>query len=287
VTVQRCDEWIAERLRIAKRSTVVTERGYLAPIWRRARRHRIITENPWEVARVPGKPSEAPPKFWTADELTKLADACEGWLRDWVLLDANTGLRVSALLGLRWGDVSFDDNRLTVPAHLSKSGKPYSVPLSAVANEVLMRRWTRADDTGRDAFIFPGHSKSGTYLRGTVFTRLKFAVAKAGIRDFGHYCHAIRHSFAVAAVRGDVHLRIVQAWLGHSSIRTTEIYAKLAPDASQAAMDGFGIGEATRATAVNPRPRADRSPNGTRRPRKARPRPPDSGTSSPPAKTPS
>lgn len=263
VTPKLCAEWMEARLSEVKASTLRTERAYLATIWKVAKRRRVVREDPWEFAPLEAKPEEAAPKFWTTDELVTLISSLDGWLKDWVVLDANTGLRVSALLGLRWKDVDFPGNRIVVPPHLSKGRKAYHVPMTPTANEVLMRRLATAKKSGPEDFIFVNPKTGEPYLRRTVQARIERAVKRCGIRDFGHYCHAIRHSFAVALVEADVNIRVVQSLLGHASISTTEIYAKVAPGKAERIMNNFDI-----------------SPD--------RPKPPSSdGTSSPPANPPS
>ncbi len=239
VTPSVCAAWVESRLAAgAMPSSVRTARAYLARIWAQARERREIAENPWEFVRVKKGKGEGIPKHWTAEELVKLIGALEGWLRDWVILDANTGPRVTALLGLAWADVDLEANTLTIPPALDKAGKGYSIPLTMPARAVLERRKA---ERGSDRLVFENPQTHRPYRRGTVYRRIGVAVGEAGIRDFGHYCHAVRHSFAVALVDADVSIRVIQALLGHASIRTTEIYAKLAAGKAENVMGSFRI----------------------------------------------
>ena len=99
--------------------------------------------------------------------------------------------------------------------------------------------WQTLYDLG---YATPGHSERpssfvwpATGLRGSRRTRstgacdaaLKRACEKAGIVDCGW--HTLRHTFASHLVMRGVPLRVVQEWLGHASIKMTEVYAHLSP----------------------------------------------------------
>ena len=58
---------------------------------------------------------------------------------------------------------------------------------------------------------------------------IKNAAIRAGITKDVHN-HLLRHSGATAAVQAGVNLRSLQAILGHSDIRMTEVYTHLAAD---------------------------------------------------------
>jgi site-specific recombinase XerD len=114
-----------------------------------------------------------------------------------------------------------------------------------MAGEVLMRRRALARRDADDALVFPGPKTGRAIHRSLVYRRIKTAVRRAGIRDFGHYCHALRHSFAVAHIEKDTHLRVIQDLLGHGSIRSTEIYARATSTKAQEVMERFDLGEPT------------------------------------------
>ena len=50
--------------------------------------------------------------------------------------------------------------------------------------------------------------------------------------------HSLRHTYASYLVQGGVSLYVVQKLLGHSDIKTTEIYAHLSPESLQEAVRG-------------------------------------------------
>ena len=73
-------------------------------------------------------------------------------------------------------------------------------------------------------------NEDGTRLRPGQFHELLWgAQRRAGLRRIPW--HGLRHSFASILVSGGTPLRVVQRWLGHSSITTSERYGHLAPGA--------------------------------------------------------
>jgi len=246
VSPRLCSEWIAQELgKGLAPKTVRVRRAYLAAAFERARRRlRLIRENPWEAAPVEGRDDEADPKFWSTEELPKLLAALRGWHRDAATLGCNTGIRVTGLLMLQWRDVDLKRETITVRARPgAKVSRPYTIPLTPTASAVLAKRWTLSDDTGPDGLVFPSKGNpQRPFARQVLYSAIKSAVKRAGVRDFGDYCHALRHSTAVALVDKGVDMRVIQAILGHANINTTAIYAKLRPEKAAELMRGMDIG---------------------------------------------
>lgn len=220
-------------------ATLSTERSLLAPMWAIAAADGVIVANPWRAAKVPGKPKKEAPAYWTKDELARLVAGTRGWLRDLIQVGANTGLRISAMLGLEWRDVDFGRNVVICRAAESKSGRRYEVPMSATANEVLMRRWL-LNPEGQE-LVFAGRRSGKRMFVNFTYDRMRRAVKRLGLPEHGHYNHILRHTFASHAVMSGVPLLVVSSWLGHSSVRMTERYSHLCPSESHRRMEGFDL----------------------------------------------
>lgn len=242
VTRVVCREWLSSRLAEgAERSTVVTERSNLRPIWAQAEDDRIVLENPWEREKVPGRARREIPTAWTPEEVEKLVGVADGWLRDLILLGVNTGIRINALLGLRWSQIDWDAGLIRVRAKESKSGRPYHVPMTPVAHDILGRM--DLANKGDSPLLFENPETGKPYASRTTYTRIGRLVAKAGITDYGDYNHVMRRTFATVALNSGVSMEVVQRCLGHASMAITEkSYAHLTTKRLKEGMAGFSLG---------------------------------------------
>jgi integrase/recombinase XerD len=160
-------------------------------------------------------------------------------LRDRAALETaySCGLRVSELLSLRMSNVDFDNRIMKI---IGKGNKQRIVPFGARAGFALRDYWNRgrSEIRGRDkekkprplpmiAEDFFFLNNRGCPMTPSGFYRiLQDYVLEAGIPV--HVSpHTLRHSFATHLLEGGADLRVVQELLGHSSIKTTEIYTHL------------------------------------------------------------
>jgi integrase len=93
-------------------------------------------------------------RYLTEEEERFLA-ACKPELRRVVEFALHTGIRKRAILALRWRDVVFATGSIWVPEDLSKSRKPYFVPMNARVRDVLNEARCSAPNTRPDGLIFP------------------------------------------------------------------------------------------------------------------------------------
>ena len=111
----------------------------------------------------------------------------------------------------------------------SKTGDPLSVKLTNELKEIL--KYYLKDKTEND-FLFPANYDGSTAkyekyksIRRRVNQRLKIIATDAGIEQ--HFTtYSIRHSWATIAKFMGISTAIISEGLGHSSLKTTEIYLK-------------------------------------------------------------
>ncbi len=130
------------------------------------------------------------------------------------------GLRLSELLNLKFADIQSDRNIVLV--RQGKGRKDRTTVLSDITL-ALLRRYYLEHRPKEYMFEGPGGKK---YSSRSVQAIIKKAAHAAGISK-PVSAHTLRHSFATHLLENGTDLRHIQALLGHSSSRTTEIYTHI------------------------------------------------------------
>src|SRR6185369_13717793 len=92
-------------------------------------------------------------RYLSEDEEARLLAVCSPDLSRLIRFALNTGLRKSALLGLRWREIDLTASVMTIPASRAKNKKDSHHPLNGAALSVLQEL---ADDPLRspDGLVF-------------------------------------------------------------------------------------------------------------------------------------
>lgn len=124
-----------------------------------------------------------------------------------------TGMRLGEATGLTWERVNLELGEARLVE--TKTGRPRVVPLSPQALDVLQ-------DTPRSGSLVFWHSRGGT---GQPFRNAPTYLAKL-VRAAGQRfrIHDLRHRFAIEYLRAGGDIYRLSGILGHSSVKTTEIY---------------------------------------------------------------
>ncbi len=199
------------------------------------------------------------PVVLTSLEVANLLSKLEGvhWLTGCLLY--GSGLRLMECIRLRVKDIDFD--RLSITIKCGKGGKDrvvtlareLVVPLQRHLESVktiherdiakgfghvylpnaLARKYPAAAISWGWQYVFPATRRSIDPRTGAIRRHhmdesslqkaVKAAVRKTGILRPAS-CHTLRHSFATHLLERGADIRTVQAQLGHSDVKTTEIY---------------------------------------------------------------
>jgi integrase/recombinase XerD len=135
-----------------------------------------------------------------------------------------TGCRVSELVKLRWSDVVDYGTGAGILKVMGKGDKERSVLLSgSIWGELLA--WRKG--ASPDSWVFPGQSENHLH-RSSVNRLIDRLAVKAGIKvDVSP--HFFRHAHVSHALDRGAPVHLVQANVGHSDIRTTQLYCHARP----------------------------------------------------------
>jgi integrase/recombinase XerD len=149
------------------------------------------------------------------------------------------GLRVTE--GVSLSVPQIDSARMLLHIQAGKGNKDRYVPLPQRALELLRSQWR----THRHPlWLFPAiDPTSGTVHTATqpmivdgVQRAFRAAVQEAGMHKHVTV-HTLRHSWATHLLEAGVSVRLIQQWLGHTSLRTTNHYIHLTRSAEQRAVE--------------------------------------------------
>lgn len=129
---------------------------------------------------------------------------------NYFLFSCYTGLRHIDIKNLTWRNIGAD----RVEVKMIKTKETIVIPLIEKAKKLLPEPGNLEDEV----FRVLSNQKTNDYL--------KLAIEKAGINKNITF-HCARHTFATVALNSGIPLEIIQKLLGHSVIKTTQIYSKV------------------------------------------------------------
>jgi integrase len=216
----------------------------------------LVTRNPADAVDRP-KPGRKEMKALDAGQARVLLNAIEGErLEALYYLAITTGLRQGELLGLRWSDLDWETGRLRVQRQLQRvpgEGLVFSEPKSNASRRLVklgstvleklhehrerqeQERLLVGERWQKHELIFP--STIGTPMEPrNLFRQFKDLLKRAGLPDIRF--HDLRHTAATLMFEQDVHPKVVQERLGHSTITLTlDTYSHVLPSMQEDAAD--------------------------------------------------
>lgn len=219
--------------RTATRGGVQNEGAHLSPktahkkyscfryVLNEAVRDGIISNNPCNLLAKTDriKVPESTREFLTIEELKRLEatpTASEETRRVYLFM-AYCGLRISDVKGLRWQDIDQQCEPWRMTIRQQKTQKPEYLPLSDKAREFLPPQGEKAPSDP----VFAGLPTEPAMNR-----TLKRWAQRAGIAK-NITLHTARHTCATTLLTKGADVYTVSKLLGHSSVKTTQIYAKI------------------------------------------------------------
>jgi integrase len=179
------------------------------------------------------------PRFMTRDQVEKLFKKMETLERgdrasiySHVMVAIYTGARAEEIVKLKWRDVYLDQEKIKL---YGKGQKERIVPLPATLFQYLLRLHQEELDREPKGDILDRYVCQGTRKPDQLSHRFKHYARKGKVKgqldpelkDFK--LHDCRHTYASWLAQACVSLQIIRELLGHTSIKTTLIYAHLVP----------------------------------------------------------
>lgn len=196
-----------------------------------------ITENHFLKVKLPKKEDKIP-VFLNKDTIIEISKKIKNpIIKKMVLFGFHTGCRRGEIVNLRWGNIDLEERVITIgdDAFTTKTKRQRKIPMSQTVYELLNEMHT--DSKSSEDFVFA--KPNGFPFDGDYVSRIfKRAVRKLNLNEKITF-HTLRHSTASYLVQNGISLYVVKEWLGHSSVKTTEIYAHLNIDSLKKAVSLF------------------------------------------------
>lgn len=156
-------------------------------------------------------------------------------IRDRAILELlySCGARISEAIGLDLDDINMMRDEESVRLH-GKGDKTRVVPIGGHAVAAVEAYLVRARPelakagTGTPALFLNRFGKR--ISRQSAWMILRQAATTAGLDEHSISPHVLRHSAATHLLSGGADIRVVQEFLGHASVTTTQLYTKVTID---------------------------------------------------------
>jgi integrase len=223
---------------------------------KQAVRWNLLVRNPVEAVDPP-RAGRSSAQVLSPEQVTQFLEAAKGDdLQALYVLALTTGMRQGELLGLMWSDVELDTAQIRVQRQLTRTvnGLDFAEPKTAkgrrtvtlphIAVDALRQHrakqaearllagseWTDID------LVFANQHGRPMERQNVVKRSFQPLLAAAGLPRVRF--HDLRHSAATLLLSQDVHPKVVQERLGHSTISVTmDIYSHVMPSMQRDAAD--------------------------------------------------
>ena len=220
-----------------KKTTIARKIASIRTFYKYLFRERYVESNPAISLSAPKRPKSLP-KFLTTEEVEQILNNIKidtpAGFRNRVIVELlwATGMRVSELSNLNFGDLNLEENEIRV---FGKGAKERIVLISDRAKSLLQQYIKTAR-----GLIAPGYDigeindNSPLFINNTGY-RLQNKTIRDAINNVVARIelpkkvtpHVFRHSFATKLIENGADLRVVQELLGHAGISNTQIYTHI------------------------------------------------------------
>lgn len=160
------------------------------------------------------------PEVFSVQEIAKIINYPKNLKHQVVIcMLYNCGLRISELINLELSHI--DRERMVLKIKASKQNKDRNVPIQPKILDLMERYYKDFKPT---KYLLNGQ-QGLLYTESSINQLLKYYAKKVGITKKIH-AHKLRHCYATHLHEIGTDLNIIKDLLGHSDVKTTEIYTK-------------------------------------------------------------
>ena len=218
------DEWLHKKNYV--QTTIHSYHKFLKTYVHDAMRRDLLKDDPYTSVKIDrGKSAER--KYLTEQELNNIrqcviSDKSLSKVRDVFVFQCFTGLAYADLAKFDFTKVEERDGRYILHSVRQKSGEDYYLVLLSPAVEILKKY----------DFELPVITNQQYNLR------LKIVASLANI-DRNLTSHMARHTFAVYCLNHNIKIETLAKMMGHTDIKTTQLYAKIVNKTVESAFDSL------------------------------------------------
>lgn len=236
---EKIEEYITHLHKSYKQKTVKRKIASIKAFYNYLEETEIIAESPFRKIKVKFKETVTLPRIIPREEIEKLLNhmyqclnendkvSHKHMLRDVAVIEVffATGARVYEISNIREDSINLNTGLIRL---MGKGGKERYVQISNTSIlEVLKKYYDENEQAIKKSGYFFVNNRESRYTEQSIRLMLKKYTKQAGI-ERNITPHMFRHSFATYLIEEEVDVSCVQQILGHSSIKTTQIYIHIA-----------------------------------------------------------
>jgi integrase len=202
-----------KRMRLADKvgnRTISKELSYFSGFLRWCERNGYIKQRQFRIEALPYK--RPVPIVLSFDEVIRIIDAAEPFYKAFLLCLYSLGFRRSEARFLKWEDIDYQNRLIRV----KQKGGSYKV---LPANRWLLSCLDAIKPENAKGYVFMSKRTGRPILN--INRALARTCEKAGVRKHVN-AHLFRHSIATHLMGKNINLRVIQQYLGHARLETTE-----------------------------------------------------------------
>lgn len=169
------------------------------------------------------KKEETLPRYLMGEQVSQLRRLLEGNILGRAIMEVlyATGVRISELCNIKRGDINWNERFIVIP-----EGKGKKERIVLFTRECAENLRTHLDQQTHDSpYVFVSHVNSPhPYTSESIESWFRTYSERLGFKVTPHM---LRHTFAADLARKGMPVEGIQHLLGHESLHTTRIYAKL------------------------------------------------------------